>query len=97
MDRQKLNKNCIGASIRIGQEIQCLPYAGFLPAWHLYAQQQMRAMVSCLVVSTTFCITQEYLLTCCTMLLDVDTRVFLSKLILCVILDLQVQNLFSCT
>ena len=26
----KILQNCIGPTIRIGQEIQCLPYAGFL-------------------------------------------------------------------
>ena len=26
--------HCIGATIRIGREIQCLPYAGFLISWH---------------------------------------------------------------
>ena len=31
LDQKKIEKiNCIGASIRIGREILCLPYAGFL-------------------------------------------------------------------
>ena len=37
--RPKNKKNkCIGASIRIGQDIQCVPYAGFLMSNMVYVQ-----------------------------------------------------------
>ena len=34
-------QNCIGPTIRIGQEILCLPYAGFFLDIHLFTDETM--------------------------------------------------------